>query len=203
MKFETVGKGGFLKLSWNVILLFSIVVFVVTTGFSCGQGNTPDGALVGAQGFSVGLGFGPDSRFDSELPGDVHDLCQYFTAGIYKVKKMTVEVFVREGSGQVEKNIYPPVKMKDGVNFVNGNPRSPIGDGIKFKIPENGAFWVRVRIWGYDCEDLNPLPAEGCPDCCDGEDEGPYWEEVSPKQDNQQNRYAWAYITYPKFIGCS
>lgn len=182
------------------VFLCAAIAFVVLNGFSCGQGNNfPGGASTGAPGFRVGLGFGPDPRFDSHIHGDVNDPCQYFTGGIYKVRKIIIEVF-RFDEDDNEVAIYDPIVLKDGVHFANGNPRTPLSGGVAFKIPEYGAFKVRVRVWGYDCEDL---PHSGfCLDCCDDEAEGPYWEETSPWQDNQKNDYATGYVTYPKFIIC-
>lgn len=192
---------------WNVlsaqfcVLIMAGVGFALLSGFSCGQAeNTPPAADSGAPGFNVGLGFGPDPRYDGQIHGDVHNPCEYFTGGTYKIKKVTVEIFKYDGAGKPVK-IYDPVTMKDGVNFLNGNPQSPIGPGMKFKIPENGAFKIKIRVWGYDCDDLEP-PGQ-CLDCCDDEAEGPYWEEESSWQDNQKNDYARSYITYPKFIECS
>ena len=190
------------QMSAAYAVFFALTGFVILNGFSCGgkENNTPDGAATGAQGFNVSLGFGPDPDFDDDFDGhgDVHDLCQYFTVQGYKIRKIIVEVF-RHDANNNQVNIYPPVEMKEGVNFLNGNPRSTIGQGLKFKIPETGAFKIRVRVWGYDCDDL-PQP-EDCLDCCEDDWAGPYWEQESSWTENK--KYGWAYISYPKFLTCS
>ena len=184
------------------LTFFVLICFIVLNGFSCGTkaANTPDPASNGVAGFNVALGFGPDADFDDDFNGhgDIHDLCQYFTVQGWKIRKVIVEVFKFDGN-QNEVAIYPPVEMKDGVNFLNGNVRSTIGQGMKFKIPEHGAFKVRVRMWGYDCSMMPPQT--DCMDCCDDEGSRPYWEVVSGWIENKE--YGWAYIAYPKFLTCS
>lgn len=191
-------KGSRILFIQTFVLVTVGVGFTLLSGFSCGD-NTPPEAAAGAPSRSVGLGFGPHPSYDGQVHGDLNNPCEYFKGGVYKIRKIVVEVFKHDANG-LPVQIYDPVTFKDGVDFGSGNPNSPIGSGLRFNIPIEGAFKIKVRVWGYDCDDLEP-PGQ-CLDCCDDEAEGPYWEEESPWHNNKEENFPYAYVSYPRFVNC-
>lgn len=195
MKHPLNGRDRYALLWRSAVLL----CFLTITGFQCDDDvDVPPNADVGADGFNVGHTFG-HPRTDANWPG-VGDPCRVFTGGVYRIKKVVVEV-VRQNADGTETAIYPMKIYKDGVHFRNGNPNSPIGSGMGFKIPYDGAFRIKTKVYGYPCDEL-PNP-NGCLHCCGGDaSAAPYWEENSPWHDAKTDRFPFGYYSYPEWKYC-
>lgn len=181
--------------------LFFAFCFLSLTGFACDpedDADVPPKAEVDAPSVTVGVSYGhPDH--DHQFDG-VGDPCQKFTGGTYRIKKIVIDIIVNDANGN-EVKLYPTVFLKDGVNFMSGNPNSPIGPGTKFQIPQQGAYRIRTRIYGYPCDEL-PNPGE-CLDCCDGDPTAaPFWEEISGWHEWKDDGYGRSYVSYPDFLYC-
>ena len=158
MKHSLLNEGGRRVFSWRSgLLFFSALCFLTLSGFQCDQDDeihVPDGADVGATSYNAGIAFGsPGTNLHYE---GTDDPCVRFVGGMYKIKKVVIIIFRYDNQGN-EVPIYDPVVLKDGVNFNSGNPNSPKGPGMKYQVPEHGAYRIRVRVYGYPCDELpNP-----------------------------------------------
>lgn len=199
LQFNSRGRSAIAQ--WPVFLFAALSCYITLSGFSCTEQeeiHVPPSAGVESEGFNVGHSFGHPSH-DANEPG-VGDPCKVFTGGVYRIKKIVVEVFKLDANGN-EVPIYPTRVYKDGVNFANGNPNSPISPGMGFKIPFKGAFKVRTRVYGYPCDEL-PNPTQ-CLHCCEGDPSAaPFWEETSGWHDAKTDKFPSGYISYPKFRYC-
>lgn len=201
MKHSLLNEGGRRVFSWRSgLLFFSALCFLTLSGFQCDEDDeihVPDGADVEATGYNAGIAFGSPST-NPHFEG-TDNPCERFVGGMYKIKKVVIEIFRYDNQGN-EVPIYDPVVLKDGVNFASGNPNSSKGPGMKYQVPEHGAYRIRIRVYGYPCDEL-PNPGD-CLACCGGDDSaGPFWEEVSEWK-NADDDMPTAYIAHPKFRYC-
>lgn len=193
-------RGRCVGLSRSGIFVASLLCYIALSGFQCDDQDVsvPDPADVETPGYTVGVGFG--SPQTNPYYSGTGDPCQRYTGGIYPIKKIVVSVFRLDGNGN-EVAIYPDTVLRDGTHFSGGNPHTPKGPGVKFKVPLHGAYKMRIRIYGYPCDEL-PNPSQ-CLHCCSGDNSAiPFWEEVSEWKTADDDNMPYAYISHPEFKYC-